>query len=178
MSENIQIAQSYAKAVHELSTAAGSADAWSRQLALLAEVASNDDMVRYLNDVSRPSEERTKGFLAVVSSELDAAGVNLVRLMGENGRLSLMPAVAEQYEALRAQAEERVTATVVSAHPLSENEINLINAALKKRLNRSVDLHTEIDSSLIGGAIIRAGDWVIDGSMRGGIEKLAAQLSR
>lgn len=178
MSENIQIAQSYAKAVHELCSSSAAADTWSRQLGFLADVTNNADMAQYLNDVSRPSEERTRGFLAVVSTELDAAGVNLVRLMGENGRLGLFPSVAEQFETLRAQAEERITATVVSAQPLTENEINHINAALKKRLNRTIDLQTEIDNSLIGGAIIRAGDWVIDGSMRGGIEKLAAQLSR
>lgn len=178
MSENIQIAQSYAKAVHELCATAAQAGAWSQQLAFLAEVARNEDMVRYLNDDSRPSEARTQGFLAVVSSELDASATNLVRLMGENGRLGIMPAVTEQFEALRAQAEQRITATVTSAHPLTENEINHINAALNKRLNRSIDLQTQVDETLIGGAIIRAGDWVIDGSMRGGIEKLAAQLSR
>ncbi|HUX82802.1 MAG TPA: F0F1 ATP synthase subunit delta [Halothiobacillus sp.] len=178
MSEHIQIAQSYAKAVHELCTSAAQADVWSQQLSFLADVTRNEDMIHYLGDVSRPSEVRTSGFLAVVSSELDAAGVNLVRLMGENGRLSLFPSVAEQFEALRAQAEQRITATVISAQPLTENEINNITAALKKRLNRSIDLQAQVDSDLIGGAVIRAGDWLIDGSMRGGIEKLAAQLSR
>jgi len=102
----------------------------------------------------------------------------MVRLLGENGRLAILPDIAAQFELLRAQAEQRMTATVVSAYPLTESEINNIKSALNKRLNRSIDLITETDDSLIAGAVIRAGDLVIDGSMRGGIQKLATQLSR
>ncbi|OYV28655.1 MAG: hypothetical protein B7Z82_02170 [Halothiobacillus sp. 20-54-6] len=178
MSENIQVAQSYAKAVNELSMTANAAAAWSRQLQFLAEVVNNADMQRYLDDVSRASDARTRGFLAVVSSELDAHALNLVRLMGENGRIGLIPDVATQFELLRAEAEQRISATVVSAHPLTESEITHIKSALNKRLSRSIDLSTHVDTALIGGAIIRAGDLVIDGSMRGGIDKLATQLSR
>jgi F-type H+-transporting ATPase subunit delta len=178
MSENIQVAQSYAKAVNELCGSAELAAAWSKQLRFLADVVSNAQMQQYLGDVARSSEARTQGFLAVVSSELDAHALNLVRLMGENGRIGLLPEVAAQFELLRAEAEHRISATVVSAHPLTESEITHIKSALNKRLNRSIDLSTRVDATLIGGAVIRAGDLVIDGSMRGGIDKLATQLSR
>ena len=178
MSEHIQVAQSYAKAVKELCTAESSAALWSKQLKFLADVVAEPSMQRYLGDSARSSEIRTQGFLAVVSSELDAYGLNLVRLMGENGRIGPLPEVAVQFELLRAEAEHRVSATVVSAHPLTESEITQIKSALNKRLNRSIDLSARVDAALIGGAVIRAGDLVIDGSMRGGIDKLATQLSR
>lgn len=178
MSENTQAAQSYAKAINELCSTPALADVWSERLAFLAQVVQDPDMARFLADIARPSEERTNRFLSVVSSELDPQAVNLVRLLGENGRLALLPEIAAQFALLRAQAEQRMTATVVSAFPLTESEINNIKAALNKRLNRSIDLITETDDSLIAGAIIRAGDLVIDGSMRGGIQKLATQLSR
>lgn len=178
MSENIQVAQSYAKAIHELCLTPAVAAVWSKSLAFLAQVVKNPDMDRFLADISRPSEARTSGFLSVVSSELDAQAVNMVRLLGENGRLAILPEITAQFELLRAQAEQRMTATVVSAYPLTESEINNIKSALNKRLNRTIDLITETDDSLIAGAVIRAGDLVIDGSMRGGIQKLATQLSR
>ena len=178
MSENIQVAQSYAKAIHELCLTPAVADVWSKSLAFLAQVVKNPDMDRFLADISRPSEVRTSSFLSVVSSELEPQAINVVRLLGENGRLAILPEIAAQFELLRAQAEQRMTATVVSAYPLTESEINNIKSALNKRLNRSIDLITETDDSLIAGAVIRAGDLVIDGSMRGGIQKLATQLSR
>lgn len=178
MSENIQVAQSYAKAVYEMCSTPEQASEWSNQLAFLTQVVENQDMHRFLADIARPSEERTRGFMSVVTDELSPSANNLVRLLGENGRLALMPEIAAQYELLRAAAEQRMTATVVSAFPLTESETNNIKTALHKRLNRTIDLITETDNSLIAGAIVRAGDLVIDGSMRGGVQKLATQLSR
>ncbi|WP_407275780.1 F0F1 ATP synthase subunit delta [Halothiobacillus sp. DCM-1] len=178
MSENIQVAQSYAKAVHELCANVTAAESWSAKLAVLATVAENPDMARYLADVSRSSAERTQGFLTVAASELDPVATNLVRLLGENGRLAMLPAIAAQFELLRDEAEQRISASVTSAFPLTDNEIQQIKAALSKRLNRSVVLQQSIDANLIAGAVIRAGDWVIDGSARGGIDNLATQMSR
>jgi len=182
MAEDIQAAQSYAKAVHELCDGAAQAAAWSETLGFLANVAANAEMVEYLADDSRTHDERAAGFLAVVQPELKGANAaqatNFVRLLGENARLALSPAIAEQFEKLREQTEKRITAHVVSAQPLSESEAVNIKSALSKRLNRDVELETEIDESLIGGAIVHAGDLVIDGSMRGGIAKMAGELSR
>ena len=178
MSENIQVAQSYAKAVHELCAGAAAAEAWSAKLAQLATVANNPDMQRFLADISRSSAARTQGFLAVVASELDPAATNLVRLLGENGRLAMLPDIAQQFELLRDEAEQRLTASVTSAFPLTDSEIQQIKAALNRRLNRSIVLQQSVDASLIAGAVIRAGDWVIDGSVRGGIDNLATQMSR
>lgn len=182
MAEDIQAAQSYAKAVHELCDGAAQAAAWSETLGFLANVAANAEMANYLADDSRTHGERAAGFLAVVQPELSGANAaqatNFVRLLGENTRLPLLPAITDQFEKIREESEKRITAYVVSAQPLSESEAVNIKSALSKRLNREIELETEVDENLIGGAIIHAGDLVIDGSMRGGVAKMAGELSR
>jgi len=181
MAEDIQTAQSYAKAVHELCDGEAQAAAWSETLGFLANVAANEDMAGYLADDALTHDERAAGFLAVVQPELTGASasqaINLVRLLGENARLALLPTVLDQFEKIREQTEKRITAHVVSAQPLSESEAVNIKSALSKRLNREVELDNEVDENLIGGAIIHAGDLVIDGSVRGGVAKLAGELS-
>ena len=94
----------------------------------------------------------------------------------ENGRVSVMPEIATQFEALKAKIENSVDATVTTATKLSKKQVQEIAAALKKRLGRDVKIETEIDEKLIGGAVIRAGDVVIDGSLRARLEGLAAAL--
>lgn len=178
MAVDIQAAQSYAKAVHELCADTKQAAAWSETLAFLAAVARNEDMASYLSDDSRTHEERAEGFLAVVAPDVNDQAKNLVRLLGENTRLPLLPAVAEQFEKIREAAEKRIEAHVVSAKALTESEAVNIKSALSKRLDREVDLVSEVDENLIGGAIIRAGDLVIDGSLHGGLAKLASELGR
>ena len=105
-------------------------------------------------------------------------GRNLLRLMMDNDRLSLMPDVAAQYEVLRAEAEGTVEAEVRSAKPMSDEQKAQLSKALEKRLGRKVNLTVHEDDTLLGGAIIRAGDLVIDGSAKGRLEKLASALQR
>ena len=88
------------------------------------------------------------------------------------GRWLALPAIAAQYSALRAEVENTIDVKVTAAMPLSDEQAGKLADALAKRLARTVRLHTEIDSSLIGGAVIRAGDFVVDGSLRGRIERL------
>jgi F-type H+-transporting ATPase subunit delta len=178
MSENTTVAISYAKAVHDLCADAAQARRWSEALADLAAVARNDDMLAFLADEKRSRAERVAGFVKVVEDTVDERAINLVRLLGERDRLDLLPEVAAEFEKLRAEADRRVVASVVSARPLTDEQSNRIKTALGKRLDRTVELDTTVDEDLIGGAIIRAGDLVIDGSMRGELEHLAVQMSR
>ena len=97
-------------------------------------------------------------------------------LLAENDRLNVVSEIAERYEDHRAEAEKTVEAEVTSAFPLSDSQIQQVTDALKKRLGREVNLVTRIDSSIVGGAVIRAGDMVIDGSVSGQLEKLATTL--
>ncbi|MFI9651673.1 F0F1 ATP synthase subunit delta [Guyparkeria halopsychrophila] len=178
MSENTTVAISYAKAVQDLSADAAQAKHWSETLAGLAAVAQNPDMVAFLGDDSRSRDARVAGFVKVVEDAVDKQALNLVRLLGENDRLDILPEVAAEFEKLRAEAERRIVASVVSAKPLTDEQSNQIKTALGKRLDRTVELETTVDEDLIGGAVIRAGDLLIDGSMRGELEHLAVQMSR
>ena len=100
----------------------------------------------------------------------------LIRLLAQNRRLHALPAIQEQYETLRAEAERTIRAELESALPVSEQELQRIASALKARLGRDVELVCKINEKLIGGAAIRAGDLVIDGSVRARLEKLAAAV--
>ncbi|HEY9148476.1 MAG TPA: F0F1 ATP synthase subunit delta, partial [Gammaproteobacteria bacterium] len=116
-------------------------------------------------------------FIEVCGDKLNDAGKSMIRVLAENDRLSILPEVAELFEAERANVEGTVVAEVTSAVALNEAQQKSIIEALKKRLGREVTLECNIDESLLGGTIIRAGDVVIDGSVVGKLEKLASTLT-
>jgi F-type H+-transporting ATPase subunit delta len=122
----------------------------------------------------REQRSRTPG----AARKLDTDAANFIRLLSENRRLVLLPEIAALYEALRANAESRIEAEVVSASEVSADQIKTIAAALTKRLGREVNIATRIDPALVGGIVIRAGDLVIDGSVRGKLRLLATHLNR
>jgi len=102
---------------------------------------------------------------------------NFVQLLADNGRLLLLPQIAAQYAALRAEVENTVDVTVTSALPLTAEQSAKLTDALTRRLRRTVRLNTTVDPSLIGGALVRAGDFVVDGSLRGRIERLGNTMA-
>ncbi|ROR34332.1 F0F1 ATP synthase subunit delta [Inmirania thermothiophila] len=177
MAELITVARPYARAVFELARERGELELWSRRLQDLAAVAATPEVAALVRS-PRVGKERVYALLVeLVGEQLGAEGRNLLRLLVENRRLALLPAIAEAYEALRMEAEGRVRAEVVSARPLEEAQAERIRAALERRLGRKVELGHRVDESLIGGAVIRAGDLVIDGSVRGRLQRLAAELA-
>jgi F-type H+-transporting ATPase subunit delta len=138
-----------------------------------------DPQVAALTDNPRVARERFVAFfLDICGKKLDKDAANFIRLLSENHRLVLLSEIAALYETLRAQAEGRVEAEVVSASTVSAAQLKDIAAALKKRLGRDIDLSTRIDPALIGGIVIRAGDLVIDGSVQGKLRALATHLNR
>lgn len=178
MSELTTLARPYAKAVFEVAEAAGDMARWSDQLGFMAAVAHDPAMRAYLDSPRLTRDAVAQSFISVCEGRIDDQGKNLIRLLADNGRLTLLPEIAALYEVLRAGAEGKVEARVISAQPVSEAQKAGIIAALGRRLGREVELICEIDENLIGGAVIRAGDLVIDGSLRGRLEKMAASLSR
>jgi len=103
---------------------------------------------------------------------------NFLALLADNRRVALLPEIAGLYEELRADAERVVKAKVTSATALPAGELDTIKAALRKRFGREVEIETAVDESLIGGALIDAGDMVIDGSLRGKLSRLQAALAQ
>ena len=108
---------------------------------------------------------------------IDAEVRRFLVVLAENGRLGLLPEIAQLYEKMRAEQERVLDVTLKSAVALSAEQRERFTAALRRRFDRDIRLHTEIDTSLLGGAVLQADDLVIDGSVRGGLAQLAAQIA-
>ncbi|MFZ6047896.1 F0F1 ATP synthase subunit delta [Pseudomonas sp. CR3202] len=176
MAELTTLARPYAKAAFEYAQAHQQLAAWSAMLGLAAEVSQDDAMQSVLKAPRLTSAEKANSFIEVVGDKLDAQARNFVHVLSENGRLVLLPEIAEQFELYKAEQEKSVDVEVTSAFALSDEQQDKLAKVLSARLSREVRLHAVEDSSLIGGVVIRAGDLVIDGSVRGKIAKLAEAL--
>lgn len=177
MSELSTAARPYAKAVFEMAQSEGDLGGWSETLGLLSAVASNDTMRQAFEAPASSRQSKSDTLIAVCGDKLPEKAKNLVRLMADNDRLLLLEDVATQYESLKSESEGTVEAVVRSAMSLDEGQQNRIAEALGKRLNRKVNVVCVIDESLLGGAIIQANDLVIDGSIKGKLDKLGQALA-
>lgn len=175
MSEFITVARPYAKAAFDFAVEHQSVDRWQDMLMFAAEVTKNEQMAELLSGALAP-ETLAESFIAVCGEQLDESGQNLIRVMAENNRLNALPDVLEQFIHLRAASEAISEVEVTSANALSDEQLAKISAAMEKRLSRKVKLNCKIDKSVMAGVIIRSGDMVIDGSVRGRLERLADVL--
>ncbi|ACS87743.1 F0F1 ATP synthase subunit delta [Musicola paradisiaca] len=175
MSEFVTVARPYAKAAFDFAVEHQAVERWQQMLAFVAEVSRNEHIAGLLAGAIAP-QTLAKTFITVCGDQLDEAGQNLIRVMAENGRLPVLPEVLEQFVQLRAELESTVDVEVVSAATLSEQQLSRITAAMEQRLSRKVKLNCKIDKSVVAGVVIRAGDLVIDGSIRGRLERLADVL--
>lgn len=178
MSDFTTAARPYAKAVYDLAHEAGVLDSWSDALANLAAVVNDAQMSKLLDDPESGKSQKGALIIQVLGDKLNVQQQNLVKLMAENGRLKLMPDVLEQFEVARAKAENKVEAEVISAYELSEQQTSELVNTLKNKLGCEVTLTTTIDESLIGGVVIKAGDTIIDASMKSQLDSLALSLGR
>ena len=173
MAEAITIARPYANAVFSIAQEKGELKAWSDLLAVLAQCVNEPEMQSIITSPA-VSDEQAVGLLADIAGDLMTADAkNFLLLLAENNRLLLLADITVLFEELREEAEKSMTAEVISARELSSEQADKIAAALKQRLGRDITLSTSIDESLLGGAIIRAGDLVIDGSALGKLNRLA-----
>ncbi|WP_419236178.1 F0F1 ATP synthase subunit delta [Serratia fonticola] len=175
MSEFITVARPYAKAAFDFAVENQSVERWQQMLAFTAVVTRNEQMAELLSGAVAP-ETLSNTFIAVCGDELDEHGQNFIRVMAENGRLLVLPAVLQQFIELRAALESTVEVEVLSSSALNDTQQAKIIAVMEKRLSRKVKLNCKIDKSVLAGVIIRAGDLVIDGSVRGRLERLADVL--
>ena len=177
MAEKQTLARPYAEAVFELAKGQNQLKKWSEMLAFIAAVAADQRMMQIADDPRVDRARFLELFLGVCEKRVDDEGANFIHLLVDNRRLVLLPEIVSQYEALKAEAEARVEATVISAFPLEAAQLHSLGEALKRRLGREVNLTAQVDQALLGGVVIRAGDLVIDGSVRGRLQELAAHLS-
>ena len=141
--------------------------------------AINEEMIRERSTLEMIASENftSQSVLDVVGSGCTPEGENFVRVLAEYGRISLVPSIARVFEEERAAHEGRSDVTVISAFELTADQENQISSAMAGRLGTDVTLAVEVDSSLIGGVVIRAGDLVIDASLRGRLNQLSQTLA-
>lgn len=177
MEERSTLARPYAAAVFKIATEDQALDAWSEQLAFLAAVAADGTMKGLLADPRIEHGKLAELMVDIAGGRLTDKGQNLVRVLARNGRLGLVDEIARLYEVEKAKAQRTERVKVTSAYAVNAKFQKAIKEAMAKRLGCDVELETETDRSLIGGIIIRAGDLVIDASLRGRLNSLAGDVA-
>ncbi|GAA0812373.1 F0F1 ATP synthase subunit delta [Colwellia sp. D2M02] len=175
MSELTTVARPYAKAAFDFAVEAKALDSWVDQLTFAAEVAKDDTVKGYLSGGTSVELAQTL-FLNVCGEQVDSQGQNFLKLLAENERLLVLPQILEQFLALKAEFEQEVTVDVTSAVDVTAEQKTTLSAALEKRLARKVKLNCFVDAGIVSGLIIKAGDMVIDGSIKGKLSRLATTL--
>lgn len=176
MSDSSSIARPYAQAVFELAKETERFEEWSNQLEMLSEIAEHPDFNALVSDPRITREQVLSVVLELTGEHLDEQAQNFVKILSHYRRLSALPLIAKQFESLRAEDEGVIEAELEAAYELdSEQQAQLIEA-LQQRMGRKVRLTSQINKDLIGGVVVRTGDWVIDGSIRARLDKLASSL--
>ena len=174
MSQALTLARPYARAAFALAQEAGASASWSHALGLAARIAADPQVAALLGNPRLTQADA----VTLLSSE--SAGIpfaDFLALLAENRRLALLPEISGLFEEQLAEANRVVKARVTSATALPDGELETLRQALRKRFGRDVEMETAIDEALIGGAVIDAGDVVIDGSLRGKLSRLQAALA-
>jgi F-type H+-transporting ATPase subunit delta len=177
MAESITLARPYANAAFEVAAADNALAQWSQMLQTLAAVTSQAKVSDLLKSPALTAQQQSEALLSICGDSVSDKGSNMVKLLAENRRLALLPQISELFDTLKAAREKSIDVEVSTAYALSDAVVKSLTAALEKRLDRTVKLHSSVDKQLIGGVVIRAGDTVIDNSVRGKLNKLAESLS-
>ena len=176
MSAQSNIARPYAQALFELAQEQNDLSGWDDQLQLLSVVTQDSAMADLTNDPHVSAGQLADLIVGVCGDKLNQGGTNLVKLLVKNGRVLEMPDIAEAFAARKAEAEKVIEAEMLTASPIDEKHQKQFADALQSKLGRSVNLEFAVDEELIGGAVIRAGDWVVDGSVKAQLEQLVGAL--
>jgi F-type H+-transporting ATPase subunit delta len=177
MAERITTARPYAKAIFALARKNNALGPVSETLARAAEVVSDSRVHALLGSPHVTPAQLAELVTGVTGAGLDENGRNFVSLLAQNRRLGFLPEIAALFEQMKSEVENAVDVEVIAASPLTPDQESRYAAALQKKLGRQVRLHTKVDSSLIGGAVLKAGDLVIDGSIKGRLERLAVEMT-
>jgi len=178
MSHALTLARPYARAVFALARDGAALPAWSQALAFSADAAARPQVSALLAHPRCGQDSAiTLLFPPAIAKEIGAAYTRFLQVLTQARRLQQLPEIAQLFEQLRREAEHVVKATITSASKLSEVQSNKLKAALAQRLGRTVEADFLVDESLLGGAVINAGEVVIDGSVRGKLEHMQAALT-
>ncbi len=176
MSELATLARPYAVAVFKRAKETDSAKTWSKNLAFLAAVLSDKSISGVIDDPKIGKSALSTLLLDICEGQLDQEGSNFLKLLIENNRLSLIVAIATIFETYKAEDEGSIDVDVSTAFAFTKESKQSFNATLEKAFGKKINMKIAVDSSLIGGVLVRAGDQVIDGSVRGQLQQLAQRL--
>ncbi len=176
MSELATLARPYAVAIFKRAKETNSAKTWSKNLAFLAAVLTDKSISGVIDNPKIGKSELSTLLLDICEGQLDQEGSNFLKLLIENNRLSLIAAIAEIFETYKAEDEGSIDVDVTTAFAFTKEAKQSFNATLEKVFGKKINMKIAVDSSLIGGVLVRAGDQVIDGSVRGQLQQLAQRL--
>ncbi|MCF6458316.1 F0F1 ATP synthase subunit delta [Pseudoalteromonas sp. MMG024] len=175
MSELTTIARPYAKAAFDLAVEKGAVESWNEMLFFAGALASDEQVKALLSSIPS-AKEQADVIIKLGAEQINELGQNLIKLMAENERLAAIPAVATLYAEFKSEYDKEIDVDVVSATELSAEQKATLSAALEKRFARKVKLNCSVDANTMGGLVIKAGDTVIDGTVRGKLNRLSTTL--
>ena len=177
MQEKTTIARPYAQAAFNQASEENNLQQWSGLLQLLGQVVSDPVMVSVIKNPKLERKKLADILFDICTDHLSDTGRNFITLLTEAGRLLVAPEIHTLFEKLRAEAEGIVDVNVVSAYPLSEDQEEKIKQVMARRLGKDVNISSDTNDALIGGVVIRAGDSVINASIKGRLEQLSQNFA-
>ena len=177
MARRDSAARRYAEAAFEVGTRDGSLGAWRSELDLAAARLSDEQAMSALSNPAIPLDQRSVATAALLEGVASGPVQNLIQLLLRRGRIEELPRVAAEFRRLDDRRQGLTHASVVSAAPLTDDERSALISRLESTTGGRIDLQTSVDPSLLGGLVVRVGDRLIDGSVRGRLERLRNQLT-
>jgi F-type H+-transporting ATPase subunit delta len=176
MSEIATLARPYAAAAFKRSKETGTTEQWSRSLGFLSAVLKDEDIIRVVDNPKVGKARLLALMFDISEGQIDQEGANFLKLLVQNSRLILLPAIARIFESFKADDEGYVDVEVLTAYAFTKEAKLDFAAKLAKTMNKKVHMNVSVDKSLIGGVLVRAGDKVIDGSIKGQLQNMKKAL--
>ncbi len=177
MSDKTTIARPYAKAAFEQARGENRLGPWSESLRVAATVVADPRVQELLGNPRVTSSQLAQLLIDIAGPQLGEHGANFVRTLADNHRLAYLPEIAALFDEMKDEAEKVIDVTVTSAAPLDDTQRKNLAAALERKLKRGIRMQCHTDPSLIGGAVLQAGDLVIDGSLRSQLNRITYELT-
>ena len=177
MAERATVARPYAKAAFAYAKEQGKLDLWSGWLGTAREIVLSDEYDAYQSSPGVQTQQLVDLIAGICASSIDPNSRAFLALLAENDRVDYLPEIAERFEELKAEDQNVADVEIVSAVSLDDAQRERLAGALRTRLRRDVRLHCTVDPALIGGAVVRSGDMLIDGSLSNKLERLGTELT-
>jgi F-type H+-transporting ATPase subunit delta len=176
MAELATIARPYAEALFRVAKS-GNLAAWSDLVSEMAQVASHPDVKALANNPKLSDQQIVETFSSLLKSNVSPEAQNFIKMLAENGRLTLLPEIAEQFHALKNAQEGAADAEITSAFEMSDAQVKDLVATLEKKFGRKLNPSVAVDPALIGGVRVAVGDEVLDTSVRSKLQQMHVALT-